>query len=600
LGELSLIKLSDYIANFLRENVSNHVFAITGGASLHLMHSVAECEGMNLICTQHEQGASMAADGYARETNKMGVTIATSGPGATNLLTGVCCSFYDSVPTLHLTGQVASFRQRGNLGIRQLGFQETETIDIFKSVTKYANILKTPKDIRYELEKCIYIANHGRPGPVLLDIPDDYQRTMIDPKELHPFIPTPDSGDKAFACTDQTILQVIDLLENSERPILVLGWGVYLSRDYSNILELVNLLGIPTLVSWGFNHLIPDSHPLKIGTFGTHGTRYGNFAVQNCDLILSIGCRLDTHGAGSPLNDFARSAEKIVVDIDEAELNKFAFLGLPDTTLIQEDAKVFIKSLISASEKMIKKARPLWHSYIRGCKEKFPICSIENYEEKEINPYVFVKKLSKSLIPQTTIICDTGCAVAWMMQAFEFKEDQKFFHAYNNTPMGYALPAAIGAYLADPSRKIICIAGDGAFQMNIQELATIVRHNMSIKIFVLDNKGQSMVRQTQDQWFDSKYIGTSYEGGLPLVNFAKVLSAYGIKTMEVSLNEELEDNIKRIIDSPGPIACIVHIGSDKRVVPQSKYGRPLEDAEPLLQRDLFKEYMLVEPLEVSK
>lgn len=595
-----MIKLSDYVAQFLRDNVAKHVFAITGGASLHLMHSVDECDGIELICTQHEQGASMAADGYARESNSMGVSIATSGPGATNLLTGVCCSFYDSIPTLHLTGQVATFRQRGNLGIRQLGFQETETVDIFRSVTKYANILKSSEDIRYELEKCVYIANQGRPGPVLLDIPDDLQRSYIEENKLRPFISIENSLNKSLQCSKDLLLEIVKIIENAERPILILGWGLVLSKGNLDIISFINWLGIPVLVSWGVNHLMPDNHPLKIGTFGTHGTRYGNFSVQNSDLILSIGCRLDTHGAGSPLSDFGRSAKKIIVDIDPSELDKFNTLGLSDAILVLQDAKEFIKSLTLLVNKIVKRDISLWHKYIADCKQDFPICPSENYQENEMNPYVFVKHLSGLLDNNTSVICDTGCAVAWMMQSFEFKENQKFFHAFNNTPMGYALPAAIGAFFADPSRSLICIAGDGGIQMNIQELATIARHNIPIKIIILDNKGQSMVRQTQDQWFDSKYVGSSYEGGLPIVDFARVISSYGIRSIEAFNSKDLPKAIEDTIQFSGPAACVLHINPSERVVPQSKYGRPLEDADPLLPRDLFNKYMIISPLSVSR
>ena len=593
------MKLSDYVAQFLVSQGVRHAFAIIGGASLHLIDSIAKTPGIEYICPQHEQAGAMAADAYSRATGNLGVAIATSGPGATNLITGIACSYFDSVPVLYLTGQVTTFRLKGDSGVRQMGFQETEIVEMVKPITKYAVMIRDPLKIKYELQKAVHIARSCRTGPVLVDIPDDLQRMDIDASSLESF--TPETSKKILGARFGDLCRIMDCLEKSKRPVLILGWGVRLAKSKSEAKYLINKLRIPVLLTWPVLDMIPSSHPLIVGSFGTHGTRYANYALQNSDLILSIGARLDTREAGSPYSEFGRGAKKIIVDIDPAELNKFSKFEMTGVDLlVNADAGEFIRSL----SKMVKIGKSLdfsgWLKKIKDWRSRYPICLSNYYVENDLNPYVFVKQLSDFSRNGDLFVLDTGCALAWMCQAFEFKKGQRMFHAFNTTPMGYALPAAIGVSFAKNRGLVNCIAGDGGFQMNIQEMATVIRHNLPIKIFLINNKGYSMVRQTQEQWLGCRYEAVSVESGLAFPDFIKVAQAYGFKTFSISRNEDVGECLSNIYATNGPVFCDVQINPEHRVIPQVRFGRPLEDSEPFLNRSEFFENMIVEPTEASK
>ncbi len=592
------MKLSDYVADFLVEQGIKHVFAITGGAAAHLIDSIGQKAGIEYICNQHEQASAMAADAYARVNRNFGVVVVTSGPGATNLLTGVCCSYYDSVPLLCLTGQVSTFRLKKDTGVRQVGFQETDVIDIFRSVTKYCVQLQDPLDIRYELEKALSIAKSGRPGPVLIDIPDNIQRMEVDPGKLKGFVPSP--KDIIPPVTEDLLEKCIRFMNEAKRPVLAFGWGVHLSQAEEEAKEFIDRLGFPVVLTWAMRHLIPEDNPQAVGSFGTHGTRYGNFTVQNADLVIVIGTRLDTKGAGSPLVSFARGAKKIIVEIDEAELKKFSVFEEDSTILVRADVKSFLKKINAFLPQFKGKDISAWNDQIALWKEKYPICPKGNYKQKTVNPYVLIKALSQVIPEGSTIFLDTGCAVGWMGQAFEFKKDQEFFSAFNNTPMGYGLPAAIGASFALNKRMVVCITGDGGLQMNIQELATVVRHKLPIKIILLNNHGYSMIQQTQQQWLGARYHASSTSGGLAFPDFVKVAGAYGLKTLTISKNQELPAKLRKIFALPGSVFCNVEIPARHGMIPQVKFGRPIEDSEPLLDRKEFLENMIVPAMDVSR
>ncbi|MCK4828003.1 thiamine pyrophosphate-binding protein, partial [bacterium] len=349
-------------------------------------------------------------------------------------------------------------------------------------------------------------------GPVLIDIPDNLQREEIDPDELESFVSEPENKD--ISKLNEQVERCIQLLENAKRPVIILGWGIALAKAQDEAKEFVDKIGFPVLPSWAMMYLLPSNHPQVVGSFGLHGTRYGNFTIQNADLVLSIGSRLDTHLTGSPITTFAREAKKIVVDIDLSELNKYKVVGMDMDILIHSDAKDFLQVIITKINGITKPDISEWKGRIAEWKTKYPICPSEYYKQEEVNPYVFVKALSKESSEGDVIIVDTGCALAWMMQAFEFKPNQRLVHDFNNTSMGYALPASIGACFALDGQQIICVIGDGSLQMSIQELATVVGHQLPIKIFLINNHGYSMIRQTQDQWLGSRYLASSIEGGL--------------------------------------------------------------------------------------
>lgn len=594
------MKLSDYVADFLARQGIRHVFAITGGASLHLIDSVARHPDIDYVCPHHEQAGAMAADGYARVTGNLGAAMATSGPGGTNMITGICCSWYDSVPVLYITGQVSTFRFKGTTGVRQMGFQETDIVDICRSITKYAVTVTDPKSIRYELEKAAWIAKEGRPGPVLLDIPDNVQREEIEPTEMEGFLPPAFAPMANSDTLSAAVATCLEWIRQAERPVVVLGWGVHLAKAEREALNFVEHLGLPVNPTWGAADILPETHPLRCGTFGTHGTRFGNFAIQNADLVISIGSRLDTHMIGSPFSNFCRGGRKVMVDIDATEINKFSSFDLHIDLPIVADAKAFLVEAIRQAKNQKAKDIAPWRARISDWKSRYAAIQPGYFQSNTLNPYVFIKALSDAAIEDEVVFADTGCGVAWMSQAFQFKTGQRFYSAFNNTPMGHGLPAAIGACLALNRKRIICVSGDGGLMMNIQELSTVLYHKLPVKIFVLNNHGYSMIQQTQDQWLNSKYEASSEVGGLGFPDFHRLAELLGFNTLSIHSNQEAGSEIKAFLEAPGPGFCNVELRPEERVIPQVKYGRPIEDSEPLLPREEFLNSMIIEPLDASR
>ena len=588
------IKLSDYVAEFLASCNVDTVFAISGGASLHLIHSVEAHPDIQLVCPHHEQGAAMAADGYARVNRKIGVAIATSGPGATNLITGIACSFYDSVPVLYITGQVSTFRNVGDTKVRQIGFQETPIVDICRPITKYAISLKDSKLIRYELEKVYWIMRTGRPGPVVLDIPDNLQREIIETENLTSYKELINSSILYRNILDSKN-DILNSLALSKRPIVIAGWGIHLAGVENEFREFVETLNIPVAFTWAAADLFTEDHPLALGRFGTHGMRHTNFAVQNADLVLSLGSRLDTKATGTPINSFARKAKKIVVDIDPNELGKFEKFDLSIDLLIECDLREFFKSfnqveLIGNScdtnewLKCNKSWRVIFNDFDKG----------KLVSNEAVNPYTFFEKLSKTADEKATIVVDTGCSIAWSMQAWHFKGSQRLYHDFNNTAMGWALPASIGIWFANNRKEqLICVVGDGSFMVSIQELSTAKQHKIPLKIFLINNQGYAMIRQTQEQWFESNYVASSSKSDLLFPNFEKLAHSFGYEYECINDNKNIEDKLQSLLSKSCQTICEVKVGHDSRVIPQVKYGRPNEDMEPLLPREIFKANMII-------
>lgn len=592
------MKLSDYVASFLADRGIRHAFIISGGASIHLLHSIAEHPGVEHICPHHEQAGAMAADGYARVTGRPGCAIGTSGPGATNMITGIAGAWFDSVPCLFITGQVTTFRMKGDTGVRQLGFQETEIIPMVQPITKYAVQLLDPLRIRYELEKALHIATTGRPGPVVVDIPDDLQRMNIDVGALPGFVHEP----QALALPAPNVAdidRILAMLRGAERPVLVLGWGIRLAGAVDVVRELVDRLGIPVLTSWGARDILEAGHPLAAGTFGTHGARTGNFTIQNADLVITLGARLSTRETGSPLESWAREARTVVVDIDQAELNKFPRFGKPLDLAICADAGMFAKALLARANDFAIPDLAAWRARIVSWAGRYPICPPDAGADTEINPYLFVDLLSDVVPPGEHLFIDTGCSVAWMMQGFRNRGGQRLFHDFNNTAMGWALPAAIGGCFALDRAPVTCVSGDGSLMMNLQELATIQRHRLPVRLLVVNNGGYSMVQQTQEQWLGGEHVGTSYEGGLAFPDFTTIAAAFGLPHVVIDKNADLAARLAEAFAVKGPVLVDVRVPASRRVTPQSRFGYPIEDSEPLLPREEFLANMIVKPMPKS-
>ena len=593
-------KLSDFIAGFLANEGIRHVFIVSGGASIHILHSLHHRNGIEPICPHHEQAGAMAADAYSRVTGRLGCAVGTSGPGATNMITGIAGAWFDSIPTLYITGQVTTFRLKGTSGVRQFGFQETEIIPMVQPITKYCVQLRDPQRIRYELEKAVHIALSGRPGPVLIDIPDDLQRSFIETDELLGF--TPDAVEQRPAPTNEEIRDIIRLLRAATRPVLILGHGVRLAGATAEARKLAEICDMPVLTSWGAKDVLPGNHPLNAGVFGTHGTRAGNFTVQNADCVLAFGARLSTRETGAPLSSWAREARTIIVDVDPAELRKFPAFERKLDLAIVADAAASIIALIKALGQHGPPKLPDWSPWRNDIVEwnrQYPVCPKSGWSETTINPYVLMETLSETAPDDAYFFIDTGCAIAWSMQGLRLRGSQRTFHDFNNTAMGWALPAAMAGALAAPKSPIICIVGDGALMMNIQELATVKYHRLPIKILLIDNGGYSMVRQTEAQWLRGVNVGTSTESGLGFPDFNALAEAFGFKTTRLTKNAELAQGLKKVLAEPGASFARIKIPAEKGVIPQVAFGYPIEDSEPHLPREEFLRHMKVAPLPVS-
>ena len=564
------MKLSDYVALFLKTKVDT-VFCVTGGCIVHLIDSVAKVN-LHYLPMQHEQNCAFAADAYSR-IHGFGAVLTTSGPGATNLLTGVCSSFYDSVPVLYITGQVPSNHLKKG-GERQIGFQETDVLSIFRSVTKYVAQIRNPAFIRYELEKAFYIANEGRKGPVLLDICDDVQRAEIDPEKLVPHRP------HSNPALPLDIEPVIRMIEESERPLFIFGAGA----KEAELEKLILKYHIPFTLTWGAIERFETDHPLFAGTFGVSSTRSGNFAVQNADLLVCLGTRLDTHETGSNYKDFAPRAKKIIVDIDKEEQAKYERRGL-DAVLITADAKLVVEEMLKHDPKPSSRQ---WIERIQNWRMKYPVVTEEDRKQDVcINPYVFMETLGRVADQDAIIVADSGSTNGWAAQAFNIKH-HKIIHAWNHSPMGYGLPAGIGAAMAS-KKQIIVIAGDGGFQMSLPELATLVRHQINLKIFVMNNHGYGMIKGTQDSWLDKRYNASSVACGLPDIDFMNIARAYGLAVC--NLDVDLKADLKAIFETPGPVLVNVNMKSKMQIAPKLLYGSRFEDLSPKLPEEELKENM---------
>lgn len=596
------MKLTDYLAQYLADHGVKKVFLITGGACAHIVDSLGKNPNIEYVCMQHEQAAAMAADAYSRVTKNIGVAVATSGPGATNLITGVCCSYFDSIPTLIITGQVNLWETKGNKKARQIGFQETDIIAIVRPITKFAVLVKDPNKIRYYLDKAIHIAKSGRQGPVWLDIPMNVQHAEINPEELENFNPR-DLASEIPAISDQTIKQIRDKIQKAKRPVIIAGAGIKLGQAENELLQLLKILKVPVVSSWSGIDILPHDHPLYIGQIGVYGSRAANFTVQNSDLLLSLGSRLDTRQTGGQPKTFAREAIKIVVDISEAELNKnWVVADIP----VHADVKDFLAVL---NDIMREKKCPDFSKWLIDClnwKERYPAVLPEyNNQKGSVNPYIFIEALSEKLSGNSTITIDNGGVSAWTIQSFKVKKGQRLISAFGHAPMGYALPAAIGAAFADPEKNIICIAGDGGFQLTIQEIQTIKNYKLPIKIFILNNNAYGIIKQFQEVYFDARYEATVNQTGYTTPDFNKVALAYGINAERITSHDQIDKKLDKILNIQGPVICDVALDEAQKLIPKlvaartpnGRYiSKPIEDMSPLLPRDEFRANMKIKPL----
>lgn len=577
------MKLTDYIANFITERV-DHAFVGNGGSVVHILDSLDKHEGFSLIPFVNEQGASIAAEAYYRVTSNPGVAIATSGPGFVNLIQGIACAYYDSIPAIFITGQVVTKDLKKDRKSRQIGFQEMEVVDSVKGYTKYAVCLTEPNNIRYELERLWWEAKSGRPGPVVLDLPDDMARAEIDPANLIGFVP-----EKSLLTTkiDSTDLNIIKkALRDAKRPLIIVGSGVKLSNQEEQVIKFINQVGVPFVTTWSTVDIFTISSKFLVGSFGVSSNRPGNFAVQTCDLLISLGSRLDTHMTGANASKFSTMSFKIMVDIDESEIFKSNGLEI-DLPLNMNLADFFNEVL---DEEFTIGDITDWQNRINIWKEKYPICQPDYFNVSGyVDPYVFMDSLSKLTKKDSVIIPDAGGNLTWTMQGYEPRVKQTIFSAFNHSPMGYAFPASIGVKLAKPDCEVICITGDGGLNMNLQELGTLALQNLPIKIFILNNEEYGIIKQTQSTWLNSNYVCSDIASGVPCPDFLRIAEAYDIKTADISSHKNLNEILKYVLSyDEGPIICNVKIKPNQEILPKLSSGRPLEDMYPHLSEEEIK------------
>jgi len=574
------MKLSDFIAHFLNEQGIKHVFIVSGGAIIHSVDSVARHPEMSYVCVQHEQAAGAAADAYWRTCGKVGTVMVTSGPGATNLTTSICNAYFDSIPILCICGQVTTPRLRPNDKLRQKGFQETDIISLFSSITKYVYRVMDPLEIKYQLQKALYIAQDGRPGPVALDIPDDLQRRDIDVSKLKEFIPPSKARLKDITKDVQILLSWI---KDAKRPLVVYGAGIRIAGVIDQALSFIRQWGLPVVLTWGGKDIMPYDDPLNMGGIGVVGPRWGNFAAQNSDLIIAVGTRLSQMVTGGKTVLFAPHAKKVLVDIDPYELSKFTPNDFHLDLGIESDFHSFFRCL-SASEQGASGPDRFasWRAQIKTWEKDYPVCPSQKYQRHDfVDGHVFVKTISKCSRPGDVFIADTGANISWVLQAIEMKADQRIFSAWNHTPMGYALSASVGASLATKHR-ILCLTGDGGLMMNIQELATLRRYNLNVKLFIFNNGGHAIQKQTIDTWLNSNYTGVDEKSGLSFPDFVKTAQAFYLPVFRASNHDELETVVNKVLAVPGPVVCDIIIDPDQKIEPMLRFGSGLEDLNPKL------------------
>ena len=565
-----------------------------------MIDSFSRTKGIKYTCVAHEQAAAMMADSYSRLGPNLSCTMVTSGPGATNLITGIACSWFDSIPAIHITGQVNSYEkqgaQKGTKNTRQIGFQETDIVSITKPITKFSYQLKNPNEIRYILEKACFIAQSGRPGPVVIDIPMNFQKAKINEKILKKF----EYPKKQINKTSLKIKikKILYSLKKSTRPVILLGGGIKISKSQKSINKLIKKFNIPIVTTWSGVDIVDHDLKKYIGNVGVYGSRAANFAVQNSDFLLCLGTRLDTRITGGVPSTFARNAKIISVDIDKNELSKKRGLKLylKVNNCLSDFFKVF-----EQNHKNFKYKNNNWLNKCAEWKEKYPIVIQEYYfQNKYVNPYVFFEKLSEILNKKDVIIADDGGHLTWAVQSFKVKSGQKLFSAFGNSPMGYAFPASIGASIALDKGRIICIDGDGSIQMNIQELQTVVFNKLPIKIIIMNNNGYGIIKQFQELYLNKRYEATTPKTGVVNPDFKKVSKAYGINYTLISNHKNLKKILIKPLKSNKPEFIEVLIKPDQKIVPKLQFGNPIEDLSPLLPRDEFNINMDIEAIKKNK
>ncbi len=592
------IKVAKYISLFLKEHGITDCFMVTGGGAMHLDDAIGHQEGLRCIFNHHEQACAIAAEAYTRMTGRLAAVCVTSGPGGTNAITGVMGGWLDSIPMFVLSGQVkreTTVWSCPELGLRQLGDQEFDIIRSVSNMTKYAVMMTDPARCAYHLEKALYLALDGRGGPGWIDVPLDVQGAVVETEELVHFDPAAEESRKLPELTDDTVQAILEKIREARSPLLLAGTGIRLGDAEDGLLRLIEKLRIPVVTAWNANDTVAYDNPYFAGMPGTVGTRPGNFAVQNCDLLLSLGCRLNIRMIGYNHFDFAKNAYKIIVDIDPRELLKPTVR--PDMP-VNADVKDLIGRLLAADYEPQKK-HEAWVVWCRSLMKTYP-AALPDYHRRDggpVNPYIFMDSLFDRLREDERIICGNGSACVITFQAAKIRQGQRMFTNSGCAAMGYGLPAALGVAVSDNSRRTVCIDGDGSIMMNLQELATIAHNRLNVKIIVLNNNGYHSIRQTQRNLFQPPLIGIDPESGVGFPDFGKLAQAFGLAYFMLDSEENCGPVLEEALNCDGPCICEAVVDpeqnfapkSSSRVLPDGRIVSPsLDDMAPFLDREEFE------------
>lgn len=596
------IRVSDVIVDFIYNLGVDAVFTVTGGGAMFLNDAVAAHPKMKAVCNHHEQACAMAAVGYAKLRNGYASAIVTTGCGATNAITGLLDAWQDNVPCIFVSGQVKRKETCYNatVPLRQFGVQEANIVAVVESLTKYAVMINDPLDTLFELEKAAFLARSGRPGPVWIDVPLDVQGATVDPSSLRHFKPEPEESEKPSPKA-QELDTFRKMFASAKRPVIIAGNGIRLGGAVDLFQKFVEQSKIPVAVSFLGVDLLPSNHPQYVGRLGIKGDRAGNFAVQNSDLVISIGCHLSVALTGFEYELFAREAKLVVVDIDPNEHRK-------NTVAIDQ----FIHSDVFEFFTNFSAPKPLekwvaWGETCRKWRTQWPVCLSSYADEKEgVNKYLFVEKLKDHLKADSVVVSDAGSSYYVTSQALKIRDQQRYVTSGAQADMGFTLPAAIGVSVAKADGEVVGITGDGSLQMNIQELQTVVHHQLPIKLVVWNNNGYLSIRTTQRKFFSGRELGTDAQSGLSLPDTEKIAAAYGIPFLRVSESNLLDAALERMMKTKGPVILEVMCPENQEIIPTASskklpdgrmVSKPLEDMYPFLDRSEFLANMIVKPLD---
>ena len=600
------MKLTDYVIDFLANEGIDCIFGVTGGSVVHLFDSADKNKKTRPIFCHHEQAASLAAVSYARIKNSLGACIVTTGPGGTNAITGLSSAWFDSIPCIFISGQARVEHTTHNKPVRQVGGQQMDIVSFVKPMAKYSVMIEDAKTIKYHLQKAVHIAKSGRPGPVWIDLPLNFQWAQIEPKELQSFDASEMESKQIWDTSFEAQCgQVAELIKKSQRPLIVAGYGIRLAGGIPQFEKFIAKTNIPFVCTWGTRDFFPTKHPGNLGCIGVSGQRGANLAIQNCDLVISIGSHLCLTLTGGRFDAFARGAKKVIVDIDPVELGH---TNIKFDHALRSDAKVFLEKIHALVSSKTRDTAE-WQKKYAKYKTYNAVPTAWRSKKNYMDPYVFIDMLSDELTGSDTMVVDGGGTALYMpFQAFKFKKGQRMVVSGGISAMGTGLPESIGACFANRKRRTICFIGDGSMQFNIHELQTIVHHNLPIKIIIFNNQGYLAMRHTQDGFLKSRYVGSDPKGGLSLPDYQKIAAAFGIKAVRIKNYKEAVKKIKTVIAGKGPMICEIMTPADQKLIPGVGFkknpdgtatGLPLEDMAPHLKRKEFLENMIVEPLKES-